>query len=155
MLKSQSQNGCCRNCRKEQMITTRALELRRSSKCPLSKILSPKLLLMSVFVCVWVCVCVWMGESDKCCKGFWVVSRLEKCYRNARLFAAAMKGVQWNTTLSSWISSLTPSETLELSQINLVSKGNRWMPFVSQLPVMQVYWWQSKLNRAAITLSHY
>lgn len=35
-------------------------------------------------ISVWKCV--WVGECDKCCKALWVVSRLEKRYRNANLF---------------------------------------------------------------------
>ena len=31
-------------------------------------------------------MCVGMGESDKCCKMIWVVSRLEKCCRNGSPF---------------------------------------------------------------------
>ena len=55
----------------------------------LSKMLNPKLLLMSSWHLAWQplpsvyeCVC----EYDKCCKALWVVSRLEKRYRNASPF---------------------------------------------------------------------
>lgn len=52
----------------------------------LRKILNPKLLLVSRLAPLpsVVCMCVRMGECDKCFKVLGVVSRLEKLYRNAK-----------------------------------------------------------------------
>ena len=55
-------------------------------KVSLSKILNPKLLLMSSWHLAWqplpsVYECV--GECEKCCKALWAVSRVEKLYKNA------------------------------------------------------------------------
>ena len=40
-------------------------------------------------------MCVWMSECGKYCKALWAINRLEKCYKNARLFTI----VSWEAYL--------------------------------------------------------